>query len=75
MLDTGHDLSLGASVAAQLVGDQHTRRLRLLLQQLVAEAFGSLLVASASDEEIEDPLVDRAPEPVLLAGDGEDNLV
>jgi hypothetical protein len=34
MLDTGHDLPLSGGVAAQLVGDQHPRRSRLLLQQL-----------------------------------------
>src|SRR5208282_5594373 len=33
VLDAGHDLSLGRGVAFQLVGDQHTRRSSLLLQQ------------------------------------------
>jgi hypothetical protein len=77
VLDAGHHLPLGRGVAAQLVGDQHTRRSPLLLQELAEQAFGGLLVASALDEDIENKalLVDRAPEPVLLAGDGDDDLV
>src|ERR1700689_2916096 len=77
MLDTGHDLPLSGGVAAQLVGDQHPRRSRLLLQQLAEQTFGGPLVAPALDENIEHEavLVDRAPEPMLLAGDGDDDLV
>src|SRR5208337_3550317 len=54
-----------------------TRRSTLLLQELAQLAFGGLLVAPALDEDIENKalLVDRAPEPLLLAGDGDDNLV
>ncbi len=74
VLHAGHDLALGRGVAAQLVGDQHTRRSPLLLQELAEQALGGLLVAPALDEDIENKalLVDRAPEPVLLAGDAED---
>ncbi len=77
VLDARHDLTLGRSVAAKLVGDQHAGRLPLLLQELAEQAFGGLLVAPALDEDIENKafLVDRAPQPVLLAGDGEDDLV
>src|SRR3954464_5661209 len=77
VLDAGHDLPLGGTVAAQLVGDQHTRRLPLLLHELAEQAFGGFLVAPALDQDIENEafLVDRAPEPVLLAGDGDDDLV
>ena len=77
VLDAGHDLPLGGGVAFQLVGDQHTRRSPLLLQQLAQQAFGGLLVAPALDEDVENKalLVDRAPEPVLLAGDGDDDLI
>ena len=72
VLDAGHDLPLGGTVAAQLVGDQHTRRAALLLQQLAQQAFGGFLVAPALDQDIENEafLIDRAPEPVLLTGDG-----
>src|SRR3954451_11917777 len=77
VLDAGHDLPLGGTVAAQLVGDQHTRRLPLLLHELAQQAFGGFLVAPALDQDIENEalLVNRAPEPVLLAGDGDDDLV
>jgi len=61
----------------ELVGDQHAGRSPLLRQQLAEQAFGGLFVAPAVDEDIENKafLVDRAPQPVLLAGDGEDDLV
>jgi hypothetical protein len=77
LLDTGHDLALSGSVVARPIGDQHPRRSRLLLQQLAEQAFGGLLVAPALDEDIKNEvlLVDRAPEPMLLAGDGDDNFV
>src|SRR3954452_1611032 len=77
MLDAGHDFTLGRCVAAQLVSDQHTRRAALLLQQLAQQALGRLLVAPALDEDIENEalLVNRAPEPMLCAGDGDDDLI
>jgi hypothetical protein len=77
VLDAGHDLSLGGRVASQLIGDQHTRRAALLLKQLAEQAFGGLLIAPALDEDIENEafLIDGAPEPVLLAGDGDDDLI
>src|SRR3954465_9843375 len=77
VLDTRHDLTLGGTVAAQLVGDQHTRRSSLLLQQFAQQALGRLLVAPALDQDIENEalLVNRTPEPVLLAGDSEDDLI
>src|SRR4051812_30935168 len=53
MLDAGHDLPLGRGIAAQLVGDQHTRRAALLLQQLAQQAFGGFLVAPALNEDVE----------------------
>jgi hypothetical protein len=49
----------------------------VLLQQLAQKAFGGLLVAPALDQDIENNalLVNRAPEPMLLAGDGDDDLI
>jgi hypothetical protein len=77
VLDAGHDLTLGRGVAAQLVGDQHPRCPPLLLQQFAEQALGGFLVTPTLDEDVENEalLVDRAPEPVLLAGDGNDDLV
>src|SRR4051794_9381474 len=77
VLDAGHDRPLGGTVAAQLVGYQHTRRSPLLRHELAEQAFGGFLVAPALDQDIENEalLIDRAPEPVLLAGDGNDDLI
>jgi hypothetical protein len=77
MLDAGHNFSPGRGIAFQLVGDQHTTRSSLFLQQFVEQAPGGLPVTPALDEDVENKalLVDRAPEPVLLAGDGDDDLV
>jgi hypothetical protein len=77
LLDAGHDLPLGHGVAFQLVGDQHARRSPLLLQPLAEQSFGGLLVAPGLDQDIENKalLVNRAPEPMLVAGDGDDDLV
>ena len=77
VLDAGHDLSLGRGIAAELIGDQHARRAPLTLQQLAEQAFGGLFITPALHDDIENKafLADRAPEPVLLAGDGDDDLV
>ena len=49
----------------------------LLLQQLVQQAFGRLLVAPALDEDVENKafLIDRAPNRMFPAGDGDDDLI
>src|ERR1700719_1975143 len=77
MLDPGHDLPLGSGVALQLVGDEQTRGSTLLLEELAEQAFGSLLVAPALDENIENEavLVDGTPEPMLLPGEADDHLI
>src|SRR3954447_25988261 len=70
MLDARHDLPLCRTVARQLVGDHDARRPALPLQQLAQQALGSALIPPALDQHVEDDavLVDRAPQPVLLAG-------
>ena len=72
MLDPGHDLPLGSGAAPQLVGDEHTRGSTLLLEELAEQALGGLLVAPALNQDVENKalLVDRTPEPMLRAGDG-----
>ena len=47
MLDAGHDLSFGRTVAGELVGDHDARWPHLLLQQFAQQPLGRLLVASA----------------------------
>src|SRR3954454_6041536 len=68
MLDRGHHLCLRGAVAAELVGDHHTRHAGLALQQLPEQALGGPLVATPlhQDVEHEPVLIDGAPEPVLL---------
>src|SRR5271167_1364338 len=77
MLDPGHDLALGRGVALQLVGDEHTRGSTLLLEELSEQAFGSLLVAPALNQDIENEamLVDGTPEPMLFPGDADDDFI
>jgi hypothetical protein len=77
VLDARHDLAFGCGVAFQLVGDQHARRSSLPLQQLAQQPYGRLLVTPALNQDIENKalLVDRAPEPVLLASDGDRDLI
>jgi hypothetical protein len=77
VLDPGHQLPLCRGIARQLVGDQHPRRLVLPPQQLAQQALGGLLVAPALHQHVEHDavLVDRPPQPVLLAGDGDHHLI
>jgi len=77
VLDAGHDLPLRNLVARQLVGDHDPRGTALLLQQLVQQPEGRLLVAPALDEDVEHAavLVHRTPEPVPLAPGRHHDLV
>src|ERR1700752_22678 len=77
VLNAGHNLPLGGAIAAQLVGDQHTGRSQVLLEQIAEQALGGLLVATPLYDDVKNEplLVDRAPEPMLLAGDGDDDLI
>src|SRR4051794_14143081 len=77
MLDARHDLPLCRTVAGKLVGDHDARRPALLLQQLAEQALGGALITPALDQyvEYEAVLVDRAPQPVLLAGNFEGDLI
>src|SRR5205823_5748506 len=49
----------------------------LLLEELAEQAFGGLLVTPALDENIENEpvLVDGTPDPMLLPGDADDDLI
>jgi hypothetical protein len=59
------------------VRDQDAGCPALLLQQLPEQALGGLFVPPALDQDVEhDPiLVDRPPEPVLLAADHQAHFV
>ena len=77
VLDTGHDLPLGRAVASQFVRDHHAWCHALLLEQLPQQAFGGLGIAAALNQDIEhgSVLVNGPPQPVLLAGDADRNLI
>src|SRR3954447_11582664 len=77
MLDRGHHLVFRGAVARQLVRDHHTRHAGLPLQQLAKQALGGLFVPPALDENVEHEavLVDRPPEPVLLAADHQAHFI
>ena len=77
VLDPRHHLPLGRAIARQLIGDQHPGCSALALEQLTQQALGGALVASALHQHVEHEavLVDRPPQPVLLADDGDRDLV
>ena len=77
VLDAGRDLLLRGPIAGQLVGDHDARRPALPLQQLAQQALGGALIAPALDQHVEHDavLVHRTPQPVLLAGNFDGNLI
>jgi hypothetical protein len=77
VLDPRHQLLLRREIARQLIGDQHPRRLALSPQQLAQQALGRVLVASALRQHVEHDavLLDSPPQPVLLADDGDHDLI
>src|SRR5215813_8197311 len=77
MLNAGHDLAFGCAIADQLVGDHDPRWAHLLLQQLPEQPLGSLLVASALDQNVEHDagLVHGSPQPMLHPGNFEYDLI
>src|SRR3954471_8553948 len=76
MLDTGHDLSLGRTVAREFVGDHHARCDALLLEQLTQQPLGCFGIAAALNQNVEHDavLIDSAPEPMLSARDADHDL-
>src|SRR3954465_5778081 len=77
MLDARHDLPLCRTVAGQLISDHDARRPAPALQQLAEQAFGGALITPALHQHVEYDavLVHCAPQPVLLAGDFEGDLI
>src|SRR4051812_10311711 len=77
MLDAEHDLPLCRPITRQLVGDHDAGWPHLLLQQFPKQPPGSLLVAPALDQYVEDHpgLVDRTLEPALHTGNFDGHLI
>src|SRR4051794_20872244 len=77
VLNAWHNLLPRRSIAGKLVGDHDARRSALPLQQLAQQPLGGALITPALDQHVEYDavLVHCAPQPVLLAGDFEGDLV
>ena len=77
VLDFWHDLTVGGSVGAELVGDHSPGWAALLLQQPLQQALRRLGVAATLDDFIEHiaVLINRPPEPMFLARDRDHDLV
>jgi hypothetical protein len=77
MLDTRHDLSLGCTVAGQLVRDPHTRSDALLLKKLAQQPLGRFGVATALNQDVEHDsvLIHGSSQPVLSTRNADHNLV
>ena len=77
MLDRGHDLAPGCGIGAELVGNHAPGRTALLLEKTRQQTLCCLGVASRLDDFIEDISVriDRPPQQMLFAADGDDDLI
>ena len=77
VLDFWHDLAPGGSIGAELVGDHSPGWAALLPQQTLQQALGRLGVAAVLDDLIEHiaVLINRPPQPVLLARDRDHDLI
>src|SRR6185503_17292953 len=77
MFDRRHDLTPGSGIRAELVGGHAQGRTALLFQKTRQQAPCRLGVTPRLDDFVEDltVLIDRPPQPVLLAADGDHGLV
>ena len=75
--DTGHDVPMGNSVAAQLVGHETTRFLSLTLQELSEESPRRTPVPTGLDEKVNQVtvLVHGAPQILALTVDRDEDFV
>ena len=73
----GHDVPLGNSVAAQLVGHETTRFLSLALQEFSEESPRRTPVPTGLDEKVNQVtvLVHGAPQILALTGDRDEDFV
>src|SRR4051812_1688995 len=77
MFNAGHNLALRRTVASQLVGDEHTRRVAQAFQQFAEEPLGGFGIAPALHQDVEDVpiLTDCPPQIMNLAADADEHLV
>ena len=77
VFDVWHNLALGGCVGAALIGDHPSWRAALLPQEAPQQALGCRGISAGLHDLIKDVsiLVNRPPEPVLLASDGDYDLI
>ena len=77
VLDIWHDLTLGGSIRAELVGDHPSGWAALLAQETPQQALGRFGITPRLDDFVEHiaVLIHRPPQPVLLARDRDHDLV
>ena len=77
MLNPRHHSPFSRGIAGQFIGDHHTRSHALFLEQLAQQALGCFRITAPLNQNVEhEPvLIDSALEPVLFAGDADDNLI
>ncbi len=77
MLNAWQDVPLGSGVAFQVIGDQYPGAILQALEQLAEEALGSLSIAMALHQNIQDMtiLIHGPPQVVNLPVDGEVHLI
>jgi hypothetical protein len=73
----GLDLALRRIIGSQLVGDHDARRMPLFFQKLSHQTFGSLGIAAALLQHVENEafVIDSPPQPVFFACNGDDDLI
>jgi hypothetical protein len=77
VFDVWHDLTLGSRVGAELVSDHSSWRTALFPQETPQQALGCRGITARLHHLIKDVsvLVNSPPKPVLLAGNGDHDLV
>jgi hypothetical protein len=77
MLGRWYHLVSSGCVGAKLIGDHPSWRAALFLQQADQQTLGGLGVAAALDDFIQHiaVLINRPPQPVFLAGNGDHDFV
>jgi hypothetical protein len=77
MFHTRQHFPLRCTIAAELIGDDHSRHIGQLLEEFPAELLGRGLVTTTLDQDIEDiaVLIYRPPQIMLLTTNGEKYLI
>ena len=77
VFDARHDVAFGRAVGSEFVGDHHTGCLTPSFQKFSHQTLCGLGIAAALHQHIENEalLIDRPPQPLLLAANGDDDFI